>query len=72
MILPTRSSIRLNRGYTYKDYVIRRNAGVPYYELCHALKISFEEAKASYDKTFNRSLEEIGEIKEATNETSNI
>ena len=64
MIIPTRKSIRLKRGFTYDDYVIKRNEiDTPYYELCHELNLTFDEAKVIYDKVFNIPLEKIGTIK---------
>ncbi len=62
MIIPTRKSIKLKRGHTYEEYVIRRNAiRASYAELCPALKISFDEAREIYDKVYNLPLSQIGE-----------
>ena len=65
MIIPTRKSIRLKRGHTYKEYVLKRNEDkASYDQLCKALKISLEEAREIYDKVFNLPLEKIGTMKE--------
>ena len=62
MIIPTRKSIRLKRGHTYEEFVIRNNATrTSYAELCPALKISFDEAREIYDKVYNLQLSQIGE-----------
>ena len=58
------STIKLNEGFTMNDYIIRVNANkVSYDKLCDKLNISFEEAKASYDKTWNLPIEAIGRPK---------
>ena len=63
MIIPTKSTIRLKKGFTYSDYVIKRNEiDTSYFELCRKLKISLEQARAGYDKTFNLKLEDVGTI----------
>ena len=61
MIIPTRKSIKLKRGHTYEEFVIRNNAiRASYAELCSALKISFDEARKIYDKVYNLPLSQIG------------
>ena len=58
------SMIKLNDGFTINDYIIRANADkVSYDKLCDKLNITFEEAKASYDKTWNLPIEAIGRHK---------
>ena len=55
------SSINLNDGFTMNDYIIRVNANkVSYDKLCDVLNLTFDEAKASYDKTWNLPIEAIG------------
>ena len=62
MIIPSRKSIKLKRGHTYEEFVIRNNAiRASYAELCSALKISFDEAREIYDKVYNLPLSQIGE-----------
>ena len=62
MIIPTRKSIKLKRGHTYEEFVIRNNAiRASYAGLCPALKISFDEARKIYDKVYNLPLSQIGE-----------
>lgn len=64
MIIPTKSTIRPKKGFTYNDYVIRQNCiGASCNRLCRALKISMDELRTSYDKTFNLPLEAVGTIK---------
>ena len=58
------STIKLNDGYTLNDYIIRANAEkVSYDRLCRALKLTFDEARAIYDKVWNIPLIAIGSIK---------
>lgn len=58
------SSVNLNNGYTLNDYIIRANANnVSYDKLCEKLHITVDEAKASYDKTWNIPLEAVGTIR---------
>lgn len=58
------STIKLNDGYTLNDYIIRANAEkVSYDRLCRALNLTFDEARAIYDKVWNVPLSEIGSIK---------
>ena len=55
------SRVELNDGYTMNDYIIRANAEkVSYETICRVLKLTFDEAKASYDKTWNLPIEAIG------------
>ena len=55
------STTKLNDGFTLNDYIIRANADkVSYDKLCDKLHITFEEAKESYDKTWNLPIEAIG------------
>ena len=62
MLIPTIKSIKLKRGHTYEEFVIRNNATrASYAELCSALKISFDEAREIYDKVYNLPLSQIGE-----------
>ena len=66
MIIPDKQSIRLKRGFTYDDYVIKRNEiDTPYYELCYELNLTFDEAKEIYDRVFNIPLEAIGAVKKS-------
>ena len=62
MLIPTRKSIKLKRGHTCEEFIIRNNATrASYAELCSALKISFDEAREIYDKVYNLPLSQIGE-----------
>lgn len=53
--------MELNDGFTINDYIIRANAEkVSYDRLCRALKLTFDEARAIYDRVWNVPLSAIG------------
>lgn len=56
--------VHLKRGHTYNEFVIAKNATATSYDkLCDYLKISFEAAKAAYDRVYMLPIEKIGEVK---------
>ena len=59
-----KSSVKLKKGRTYEEFVIAQNAvNTSYDKLCDYLKISFETAKAAYDRVYMLPIEKIGEVK---------
>ena len=62
MFKANKKDIKLKRGHTYEEFVIRYYAiRASYTEICSALKISFDEAREIYDKVYNLPLSQIGE-----------
>lgn len=56
-----KSQIRLKKGYTINDYIIKRNEGMASYDtICKELKIKIDEARAIYDRIYNIPLSAIG------------
>jgi helix-turn-helix protein len=63
-LAPAKSSIRLCKGRTYEEYIIRLNATkAPICDLCEYLKISFDELRKIYDRVYNVPLAKIGRLK---------
>lgn len=64
ILLFNSSSVTLNDGFTMNDYIIRANAEkVSYDRLCRALKLTFDEARAIYDRVWNLPITAIGNHK---------
>ena len=64
MLIISRTAIDLKDGHTYFEYLIKRNEDISTYpDIANALGITFDEAKAIYDRVFNIPLEAIGTIK---------
>ena len=67
MIIYNKSSIRLKNGFEYEDYIIKANETKSSYDkICDYLGLTFEQARARYDRVFNLAIEDIGTIKHST------
>lgn len=63
MVIYSKSSIRLKNGFEYEDYILKANESkASYEEICDYLGLTFEQARARYDKVFNLAIEDIGTI----------
>jgi hypothetical protein len=66
-LAPAKSSIRLCKGRTYEEYIIRLNATkAPICDLCEYLDITFDELRKIYDRVYNLPLSKIGRHKRKT------
>lgn len=63
-LAPAKSSIRLCKGRTYEEYIIRLNATkAPICDLCEYLDITFDELREIYDRVYKLPLAKIGRLK---------
>lgn len=58
----TKSSIRLKNGFTYLDYTVKYNEDIPICKICHALGVTLDDVRRSYDKTFGLKTHEVGRL----------
>ena len=60
-----KSSIRLKKGFTITDYIVKRNEKTTSYQtLCEYFNLSYSEVRAIYDRVWNIPLSRIGTLKE--------
>lgn len=65
MLIASKKSVKLKPGHTYVEYILKRNETCASYDdLCAALKLKFPEARAIYDRVSDLQLEDIGEIRQ--------
>lgn len=64
IVIYNKSSIRLKNGFEYEDYILKCNEiKSSYDEICDYLGLTFEQARARYDRVFNLAIEDIGTVK---------
>lgn len=70
MLTPSKSSVRLKKGHTYREFIIRLNAETtPICKLCNYLKLKPDEFRNTYDGVYNLPIEKIGTLKKPKLET---
>lgn len=63
MVIYSKSSIRLKNSFEYEDYILKCNEiKSSYEEICDYLGLTFEQARARYDRVWNLAIEDIGTI----------
>lgn len=70
MFKANKKDIKLKRGHTFEEYIVRLNAmSATINEICKYLKISPDELRNIYDGVYNLPLEKIGAVKKPKLET---
>lgn len=62
IVVFNKRSVKLKQGFDYVDFIIKWNEDVPIYDICTALKISFDDVRKRYDRLSALKAHDVGQL----------